>query len=877
MKKLLLIDGSNLFFRAYYATAAMGNLMQNSSGVYTNAIYGLASSMQSILKMDFTHILVALDPKGKTLRHELFEEYKGTRKDAPSELISQFQYIEEYLDSAGIPHYVLDKYEADDIIGYCATQYQKDFDQITIISNDHDLLQLLDTNVSQIISKKGFSDYEIYTPDYMFSKLGFHPSQMTDYKGLVGDASDNIPGIKGVGDKTAVKLLSEYQTLENIYEHTDELSGKLKERIVESKDIAFFSKKLATIHRDFFNPLEVEKLIYNGPNYKELVAFYQKMEFHNFLRKLEIPKESQVPDVKILYTVISTDEELRKILLSPMSVHLELFGSNYHNAQKIGFGLVSTKGMYFVPYDVLKTSLYFQNWLKDETKEKFVFDLKQTKVALLWDGYDLEGVKFDLLLAAYLTNPNITKDDFKVVVSAFNYQDVDYDDDIYQKGVKYSLPDDPLVYQTHIIKKAKAIFELREPILNLNLEYNQMELLDKIEMPLASTLSVMEFDGIKIDSQKLDEIGIDLKTRCVELEHLIYDLAGETFNINSPKQLGVILFEKLELPYSKKNKTGYSTDVSVLKQLEKFHPIISSIMEYRTLTKLFTTYVEGLKNSLELKNDSRIHTIYKQALTQTGRISSIEPNLQNIPIKTEEGKELRKVFIADTDEELYSCDYSQIELRVLAQMAGVEKLKTAFINGEDIHNATARLIFKTDQVDTGQRRLAKAINFGLIYGKTAWGLSEDLHISPKQAERFIANYFENYPEIKVFMDKQIDDAQKLGYVLTMFNRRRYIPEATSSNYQTREFGKRMAMNAPIQGSAADILKIAMVDISSEMKRLKLKSKLLLQIHDELVFSVTTSEKEIIEKIVKSKMETAANFSIPLTIEASFGQNLFEVK
>ncbi|MDD3106809.1 MAG: DNA polymerase, partial [Bacilli bacterium] len=339
----------------------------------------------------------------------------------------------------------------------------------------------------------------------------------------------------------------------------------------------------------------------------------------------------------------------------------------------------------------------------------------------------------------------------------------------------------------------------------------------------------------------------------------------------------VILFEKLELPYSKKNKTGYSTDVSVLKQLDKFHPIIASIMEYRTLTKLFSTYVEGLKNSLELKNDSRIHTIYKQALTQTGRISSIEPNLQNIPIKTEEGRELRKVFIANTNEELYSCDYSQIELRVLAQMAGVEKLKAAFFNGEDIHSATARLIFKTDLVDAGQRRLAKAINFGIIYGKTAWGLSEDLHISPKQAERFIQNYFENYPEIKVFMDKQIDDAQKQGYVLTMFNRRRYIPEVSSSNYQTREFGKRMAMNAPIQGSAADILKIAMVDISNEMKKLKLKSKLLLQIHDELVFSVTKDEKEIIQSIVKSKMETAANFSIPLSIEASFGQNLFEVK
>jgi len=877
MKKLLLIDGSNLFFRAYYATAAMGNLMQNSNGVYTNAIYGLANSIQAILKMDFSHILVALDPKGKTFRHEMFSEYKGTRKDAPSELISQFQYLDEYLDAAGIPHYVQDKYEADDIIGYCSTKYKTEFDEITIISNDHDLLQLLDTNVNQIISKKGFSDFEVYTPKYMEDKLGFRPDQLTDYKGLVGDVSDNIPGIRGVGDKTAVKLLSEYGTLENLYEHTEDLTGKLKERIVESKEAAYFSKTLATIYRDFENLIEVDDLIYTGPHYQELVAFYQKMEFHHFLRKMDIPKAEQSPKLVTDYEVVSTVSRLKSILTSPMSIHLELFGTNYHNAEKIGFGLMSSTGLYYVPYALIHSSTAFQHWLSDENFIKYTFDLKQTKVALLWDGFDLSGVEFDLLLAAYLTNPNITKDDFKVVVSAFDYQDMEYDEEIYNKGAKYALPDDLKILESHVVKKAKAIFALKNPILNLNEEYQQTHLLNNIEIPLANALAYMEYHGIAIDEAKLDEIGSDLKSRSQQLEQLIYDLAGESFNINSHKQLEVILFEKLALPYSKKNKTGYSTDASVLKQLETFHPIISSVMEYRTLTKLHSTYYEGLKSALSLKNDSRIHTIYKQALTQTGRISSIEPNLQNIPIKTEEGKELRKVFIADQGEQLYSCDYSQIELRVLAEMAGVEKLKQAFRHHEDIHTATAKLIFKTDTISALERRQAKAINFGIIYGKTAWGLSEDLHISPKQAERFIANYFENYPEIKIFMDKQIEEAMTLGFVSTMFHRRRYISETSSNNYQTRENGKRMAMNAPIQGSAADILKIAMVQIQAEITKNNLKTKLLLQIHDEVVFSVPKEEMSMIEKIVKDKMETVADFSIPLTIESSFGENLFEVK
>lgn len=880
MKKLLLIDGTNLFFRAYYATAAMGNLMQNSSGLYTNAIYGLVNSMDFVLKMDFTHILVALDPGGKTHRHEVFEEYKGTRKEPPSELMMQFPFLSEYLEAAKIPYYLQARYEADDIIGFCAKHYKNVFDEITIISSDHDLFQLLDKNVNQIVPKKGFREIETYTPEHMIQTLGFKPSQMTDYKGLVGDPSDNIPGIRGIGDKTAVSLLETYETLENILSHSDELKGKLKERIESSKDIALFSKQLATIHTDFENEIQLDALHYLGPDYESLTAFYQKLEFHNFLKRMPVPDlfaDTTKKETSFSYKVLDTENSIESALTSLMSIHLELFGSNYHVAERIGFGLASEKGLYYLPYTVARDSLSFKKWLKDASKTKYTFDYKQMKVSLLWDGLEVEGVTFDLLLAAYLINPNLTKEDFKVIVSSFDYYDVSYDEEIYSKGAKFSMPEDEMALQTHIVKKAQAIHLLREEMLKKNTEFDQLRLLNEIELPLSIALAKMEYNGILVDQEKLDEIGMDLKRRITDLEHLIYDLANENFNINSPKQLGTILFEKLQLPYSKKNKSGFSTDISVLKQLESFHPIISSLMEYRTLTKLFSTYYEGLKSALELKHDSKIHTIYKQAVTQTGRLSSIEPNLQNIPIKSEEGKELRKVFVTENDRLLFSCDYSQIELRVLAEMADVKALKKAFIENEDVHTSTAKLIFGTEEITSLMRGQAKAINFGIIYGKTAWGLSEDLHISPKQAERFISNYFENYPEIKVFMDKQIEDAKNLGYVLTMFQRRRYIPEASSSNYQTRQFGQRMAMNAPIQGSAADILKIAMVFIEQEIKKQHLKSKMLLQIHDELVFSVPPEEKELLQKIVFDKMEHAIPFSIPLTIEASFGNNLFEVK
>jgi len=875
MKKLILIDGNNLLFRSYYATAAMGNLMQNSQGIYTNAVYGFVNTMQALIARDFTHILVAFDCKGKTFRHEKLAEYKGTRKETPIELIQQMPLVREYLDAVGIARYEQDRYEADDVIGFCATHYLPDFDAIEIFSNDHDMLQLLSPKVSQVISKKGLSEIEVYTSDNMMEKLGFRPDQMTDYKGLIGDASDNIPGIPGVGDKTAIKLLTDYQTLDNVLSHASELKGKLQEKILTYRDQALFSREMATIIRDFPNELSIDKLEYTGYEIAPLRSFLQKMEFRSILQKIEIAQPKKQTAVEG-YLVVDSETQLKQILSDHASLHLEMFGSNYHTAEKLGFGLVNAKGKFYLDYQWGKQSPSFRAWLANPMIKKDLYDLKATQVALMWDGVDFAGADFDLLLAAYLLNPNLTKEDFRTVISTFNSDRVEYDEEVYGKGAKLTIPEDRNRIIRHAVNKAIAIAELKPTLLAQIAENNQTSLLFDVEIPLAKTLAQMEFSGISIDEKALQEFGDGLSIRIKNLEKSISELAGEEFNINSPKQLGTILFEKLALPYYKKTKSGYSTDASVLEQLSGFHPIVDQIMEYRTLTKLYSTYYEGLKTALLMKMDGKVHTIYKQTITQTGRLSSIEPNLQNIPVRTEEGKEIRKIFVSGPEESLYSCDYSQIELRVLAELANVEALIKAFQQGEDIHTHTAKLIFHKEEVTVNERRSAKAINFGIIYGKTAWGLSEDLKISPKQAEHFIADYFEKFPEIKTFMDHQIEDAKTKGFVTTVLNRRRYIPEVNADNYMTREFGKRMAMNAPIQGSAADILKVAMVAIQNELEKRHLKSKILLQIHDELVFSVPDAEKTEMEQLVQDKMEHALPFRIPLTVACSFGKNLFEV-
>jgi len=877
MKKLLLIDGNNLLFRSYFATAAMGNLMKNSQGVYTNAIFGFASTMQQLLKTDFTHILVAWDPKGPTHRSVEFPEYKGTRPDVPPELIQQMPLARDYLDAVGVARYEQDLYEADDIIGYCATHFADAFDKVEIYSNDHDLMQLVTDNVSQVVSKKGLSEVEVFTPETMKEKLGFGPSQIPDYKGMVGDASDNIPGIPGVGDKTAVKLLAEYGTLENVLSAIDKIPGKLQEKIAANVETARFSKRLATIVTDFENTLGVDQLAYRGGDPEGIRAFMQKMEFHSLLKKIEIERP-RIPMPQDAFETVVDPARLARIAAGPAAVVIETFGTNYHTAQILGFGIANADGTYFIDYDTFRTSPALVSWMKNPAVPKDTYDFKQMKVALRWAGLDAAGVVFDLMLASYLTNPNLTRDDFRSVVAHFGCDSVAYDEEIFGRGARYAIPEDRNLYRKHGANKAAAVRDLKAKILAINADYGQTDLLEKIEIPLAETLAEMEFAGIRIDLEALEAFGLELARRAAILETEIYALAGEEFNVNSPKQLGTILFDKLQLPYYRKTKSGYSTDASVLEQLAGFHPVVDKITEYRSVTKLHSTYYEGIKAAVDVKRDGRVHTIYKQTLTQTGRLSSVEPNLQNIPVRTDEGKELRRIFVpSGPGYLLYSCDYSQIELRVLAEMAGVRNLSDAFRRGDDIHTHTARLVFGKQDINTDERRQAKAVNFGIIYGKTSWGLAEDLKISPKQAEAFIADYFAKFPEIKAFMNAAIDDARTKGYVTTMFHRRRYIPEATADNYQVREVGKRMAMNAPIQGTAADILKIAMVKIRDEFVRRGLQTRIILQIHDELVFDVAEQEKDAVAEIVVRTMEAAAPFDVPLRVEGSFGRDLFEVK
>lgn len=873
MKKLLLVDGSNIMFRAYYGTAYSGNLMQNSKGQYTNAVFGFVGMMNSLLNEDFTHILVAFDKSGKTFRHEHFQDYKGGRKPMPEEFRSQIDLIKKSLDVLGVKQREIELIEADDIIGSYAVEYYDTFDEIEIISNDKDLLQLVNDKVHLRSSKKGMQNYISYTPSFLEETMGVSPSQITDLKGLMGDASDNLPGIPGVGEKTAVKLLKQYETLEGVLEHKDEIKGKLGERIREHYEDAILCKKIATIKTDVDFEFSLDEVEYKGINEEEMLDFFKELELHSLIKRFN-RKQEKIPQVETEFKVLDNIYDIDDVLKPNSNIILESFGENYHQSTPLGFAIVNEVGNFFIPYEFIHQSLNLQMFLSDEYVKKNVFDVKKMKVILMNDRYDINGVEFDLLLGMYILNPANTKEDFRVVVSSLDYTNVNYQEEVYQKGARYSIPEKHL-YQKYAVEKAIAIKELKEQVLTQIKENNQVELLNDIELPLASVLAEMEFEGIKVNQEKLSQLNHDIKEKIDVLTNDIHRLAGREFNIGSPKQLGEILFDELDLPFKKKTKTGYSTNVDILNKLKDYHPIIEKIMDYRTLTKLHSTYVIGLQKAI--MEDGKIHTIYRQAFTSTGRLSSVEPNLQNIPIRYEEGREIRKVFIPEPNNKLLAADYSQIELRVLAHMANEEVLIDAFRNNEDIHTKTAQKIFSKEEITSLERRQAKAVNFGIIYGQSAWGLSEGINITPKDADRFIKKYYETFPGIKGFMDGVVEHAKTEGFAETLYHRRRYIPELKSSVYMQRESGKRNAMNAPIQGSAADIIKIAMIDIHKAMKKQKLKSKLLLQIHDELVFEVDKDEISLMDKLVKEVMESCIELQVPLKIDSSIGENLYETK
>lgn len=859
MNNLILVDGNNLLFRSYYATAYNGNFMKNSKGFPTNALFGFTNMINKIIEEEKpTHIIVAFD-KGKTFRHDKYDSYKAGRIEMPDELKVQFPVAKELLINMGITYYEIDNYEADDIIGTFATFCEENpMFTGTIISSDKDLLQLISDTVNIKLLKS--KDYVRYDVSSFKEDWGIDPINIIDLKALMGDSSDNIPGVKGIGEKTALKLLQEYKTLDGIYSNIDSISGKTKEKLLSDKDNAYMSYDIATIYRNVPMSINIDDLVYRKANLDKLNSMYEDLEFYSFLKKTKVVNDSNID-----FKIVSSSDEVN--IDSKCAVYLEVLGNNYHHAEILGMGVYDGINALFIPFDVLRNCSILDD------VDKMTYDLKKVYVSLKQVGISISNVSYDAMLAAYLLEYNL-KDDIAYLANSMNYSIPFYETFF---GKKCDVPFDYNDMCKNAVMKAKFIYDTYSNFYD-KLKSEEMEsLFNDIEMPLAVVLGDMEYDGINISKSTLIDMGCEISSRISVLSDTIYDLAGKEFNISSTQQLGEVLFEDLGLPHGKKGKTGYSTAVDVLNKLRGKHPIIEYVLEYRSLTKLYTTYIEGLIK--EIGPDGKIHTIYNQALTRTGRLSSQEPNLQNIPARDEYGKLIRKAFVPSNNSVIISGDYSQIELRILASMANVSALIDAFNRGEDIHSKTASDIFHKDisSVSSQERRMAKAVNFGIIYGISGFGLSENLNITPKEAKGFIDSYLATYPGIQDYMDKTIMNAHSCGYVKTLFNRKRSIPELENKNYMIRQSGERMALNTPIQGTSADIIKKAMVLVHLKFKALNLKSKMILQIHDELVFDVVNDEISIVKDIVSEVMENVCLLSVPLKVDINVGENLMEAK
>ncbi|HDF0295634.1 TPA: DNA polymerase I [Staphylococcus aureus] len=876
MNKLVLIDGNSLSFRAFYALP----LLSNKAGIHTNAVYGFAMLLEKILKEEKpNHFLVAFDAGKTTFRHEKYSEYKGGRQKTPPELSEQFPYIRQLLDAYHIKRYELDNYEADDIIGTLSKEADKAGFQTIIITGDRDLTQLATDNVTIYYTKKGVTDVDHYTPDFIAEKYnGLTPNQIIDMKGLMGDTSDNIPGVAGVGEKTAIKLLNQFDTVEGVYEHLDEISGKkLKEKLQNSKEDALMSKELATINVD--SPIEVkleDTLMTHQDEQQEKIELFKKLEFKQLLA--DIDQSASVEDaIEKTFEIETSFDNIDFTLLKEAAIHFELDGGNYLRNNILKFSLFTSEKHIVINADDINNYAELVSWLENPNTKKVVYDAKKTYVASHRLGIDIQNISFDIMLASYIIDPSRTISDVQSVVSLYGQSFVKDDVSIYGKGKKFKVPEDD-VLNPYVASITDAIY-FAKPNMDKQLEeYNQVELLADLELPLAKILSEMEEIGIFTDVHDLEEMEKEIQEKLDVLIRNIHDAAGEDFNINSPKQLGVVLFETLQLPVIKKTKTGYSTAVDVLEQLQGEHPIIDYILEYRQLSKLQSTYVEGLQKVIS--DDQRIHTRFNQTLAQTGRLSSVDPNLQNIPVRLEEGRKIRKAFKPTSkDSVILSADYSQIELRVLAHITQDESMKEAFINGDDIHTATAMKVFgvEADQVDSLMRRQAKAVNFGIVYGISDYGLSQSLGITRKKAKAFIDDYLASFPGVKQYMSDIVKDAKALGYVETLLHRRRYIPDITSRNFNLRGFAERTAMNTPIQGSAADIIKLAMVKFAQKMKETTYQAKLLLQVHDELIFEVPKSEVDSFSEFVEEIMENALQLDVPLKVDSSYGATWYDAK
>ena len=885
-KKLLLIDGHSIAFRAFYALHSQLERMKNSAGLHTNALYGFHNMLENVMnKEEPSHAMVAFDAGSTTFRHEFFDDYKGGRDSMPAELSEQMPYLKELLDAYALKHYQLKNYEADDIIGTLSKRAEAEGFEVVVITGDKDLTQLATDNIRVDYTVKGVSQLEGYTPEKVKELMGVWPDQMVDYLGLSGDPSDNIPGVTGVGDKTAIKLLEKYGTMEKVYENIDEMNkSKRKENLINEKEIAFLSQKLAQINTDSPIEMTVEDLAYSGKDIEKLIEFYKEMDFNSHLEKLDteayMDHLGEQPESKeINYEWV---EEITADMFADQSaLYLEMLDEDYHEAEIHAVAWGNDEKVYLTDLETALNSEEFRNYIEDSKKEKITYDLKAFYVALERKALNLKGVFFDLVLASYLlTAEDSSSGDLADISEKHDYSGVLPDEAIYGKGKSKAIPEDKEDMYKHIATKVDAIFTMREKIEKELKENEQEELLHDIEMPLAYILGDMEIDGIKVDIDQLEKLQEEFKEILNGIEGKIYDFAGEEFNINSPKQMSEILFEKMGYTPVRKTKTGNpSTAQDVLEKLKDEAPIVEYILRYRQIAKIQSTYVDGLLKVVD-KETGLVHTRYQQTVARTGRLSSVDPNLQNIPVRLEEGRKVRKAFVArNKDWKLYSADYSQIELRILAHISGDENLIDIFKRNEDVHSTTAVKIFDLDdksEVTANMRRDAKAVNFGVVYGISDYGLSQNLEISRAEAKDYIDTYFERFPGVQNYIDDIIREAKEKGYVETIFHRRRYLPDINSRNFNIRSFAERTAMNTPIQGSAADIIKVAMIKVAERLENEKLEANMLLQVHDELVFEVPENELEQLKEIVTETMEEAIDLSIPLKVEGGSGNSWYDL-
>lgn len=867
MEELILIDGNSLLFKAFYATSYTGNYMVNRNGIPTNGVYGFARMVDKILDNNPKYVIVAFDYGKKTFRNELLDTYKAQRKETPEELIPQFSLAREYLTAHNITWYEVEGFEGDDIIGTLVDFGEKNNLKVSVYTGDKDAFQLISPQTTIYRTVKGVTELDIYNEQTLLDKYGLKPDQIRDFLGLMGDTADNIPGIKGVGEKTALKLLHQYETIEGLEEHQNELKGKMGEKIRAGMEDALMSKKVATILRDVPLDVDLKKAEYEGYDYDTLKSFYETYDMNSLIKSMTI---EAAPKKELKLEIVDHMPEITK----DSAVYASIYDTNYHRSIILGYGIYNDEQAYFISYENALKDESFLAYLKDETKKKYGYDIKSAVIGSRWNGVEINGYTFDLSLASYVLEPAI-KEELKYVCTHFDYDGVMYDEEVFGKGAKKHIPDDALLAQ-HTVSKAKAIYELKDVVKKELKDKKQYELYEDIELPVTRILGEMEFAGTEIDLDVLKEMDEAFDETIEKLSNDIYRISGTTFNISSPKQLGQVLFEDLGLKGGKKTKTGYSTSQDVLEKIIDAHPVVPLVLEYRMLTKLSSTYLKGLQE--QVFPDNKIHTIYKQTLTHTGRLSSVDPNLQNIPVRSEEGKLIRKAFVSHNGY-LVSFDYSQIELRILAHMAHVTNLIDAFNQGKDIHRHTAALVFgvKDEEVTPQMRSQAKAVNFGIIYGMSEFRLSKDIGMSIAEARNFINKYFETYPEVKTYMDEVVEVCKKQGYVSTLLNRKRYIPTINDKNFMVRQQAQRYAMNTPIQGTGADILKLAMIEVDKALKVHHLKSQMILQVHDELIFDVFEDELEEVMSLVKEKMENCIKMDVPLIVEGNYAKNWCELK